>query len=198
MTGTMTDKILQTLRGSYPNDAWKLEGDRANEWTTMMLAIFGKYSDADVYEAVAKCVLACDSLPSMSIIRKAIVAKKNAVPDFVALPQSTNRIGKERIDAIVNAAIAKRNKQQESAKNIDPNDREYYSNLPQELIDFARRKFPDISLRLIDKNRSEFDFVRKQISKLDGFPLGLRMDKKTGDIYTVVGYPQSLLDKMKH
>lgn len=198
MTGTMTDKILQTLRGSYPNDAWKLEGDRANEWTTMMLAIFGKYSDADVYEAVAKCVLACDSLPSMAVIRKAIVAKKSAVPYFVALPQSTNRIGKERIDVIVNAAIAKRNKKQEAEKNIDPNDSEYYSNLPQGLIDFARRKFPDISLKLIDKNRNEFDFVREQVSKLDGFPLGLRMDKKTGDIYTVVGYPQSLLDKMKH
>jgi hypothetical protein len=164
----------------------------------MMLAIFGKYSDADVYESVAKCVLAYDSLPSMSIIRKAIMAKKNAVPDFVALPQSTNRIGKERIDEIVNAAIAKRNKQQKLAKDIDPNDRKYYSNLPQELIDFARRKFPDISLRMIDKNRSEFDFVKEQISRLDGFPLGLRMDKKTGDIYTVVGYPQELLDKMKH
>lgn len=198
MTAEITDKILQILRGSYPNDAWKLEGKRAKEWTVVMLAIFGKYSNEDVYKAVAKCVLECESMPSMSIIRKTIVASKNAVPDFVELPQSVNKIGKDRITAIINAAIEKRNKKQKEEDDIDQNDREYYSSLSDDLIEFAKRKFPDISLRLIDRNRSEFDFVKSQRGMIDGFPLGLRIDKLTGNISTVVGYPQELLNKMNH
>jgi hypothetical protein len=163
------------LRGSYPNDAWKLEGTHAREMTAMMLAIFRNADDADVMKAVEKCVIECETLPSMSTIRKVISSRKNAIPEYKALPGSDieNPDARERIQRIINEAQEKHRKQKSG---------EYHPAMSKKIVDFAKRKFPDMADELIEKNYDVFEEGVSLGMRMDGNPMGFQLNKKTGDV----------------
>ncbi|WP_301860964.1 hypothetical protein [uncultured Megasphaera sp.] len=64
----------------------------------------------------------------------------------------------------------------------DPNDAEYYSFLDPKLVNYARSRMPDITLRRIAENDNEIRFNMEQGGQLDGHPMGLVIDKFTGQI----------------
>ncbi len=187
MTAETAKEMIKILQSCYPGESYKISGEMGRRMAGLMEAMLRRVPDEIVVKAVGRCCENYEMLPSLSSIRKATREISNAVPDFVALAAPTTPLNKEKLDVIIQEAIAKREQRKKDiAEPIDPNDAAYYSNLPRPLIEFARRKFPDISLKLIDRNRSEFDFVREQGGKLDGLPLAMRMETRTGNIYTIV------------
>jgi hypothetical protein len=47
---------MKILRGSYPNDAWKLDGQNAEEFIGAMMLQLERYSDGDVLRAVGRVI----------------------------------------------------------------------------------------------------------------------------------------------
>ena len=199
MTAETAMQALEILKASYPGKAYKLSGDGARRTAGIMEAMFRRTDDAVFLNAVGKCCENCETLPSMAIIRKSVKEIQNAVPDFMAIPAPVNVIGVERIRAIKEKAKAEAIKraQRRNKQKIDPNDAEYYSYLTQEIVRFAKNKFPDISLEQIAAYNDEFQYNMNCRGQLDGHPLVMRIDKYTGNICNVVLFTKEELERKK-
>lgn len=198
MTAEMAKNALQILQGYYPGEAYKLTGVSGKRFADVMLAVFAKTDDYVVLKALKAVCDESDMLPSITMIRKAVKAIGNRVPEYQSLPEGTvSVVGKERIAEIMSEAKKRwAERQQKQYVAADPNDADYYR-LPDELVRFARRKFPDISLQRIYDNQEEFEWNYRQRGQCDGLPLGLVINKYTGDIYNHVYVPAEQLRRMK-
>lgn len=104
MTAETARQVLMILRGNYPNDAWKLEGERAKPFVGAMLQQLGRYPDRVVLRAVGAIIEDVETLPSVPMMKKRIKAEINKVPEFNALPQrEINEAGREKVRNIIKA-----------------------------------------------------------------------------------------------
>lgn len=199
MTAETAMQALEILKASYPGEAYKLSGDGARRTAGIMEAMFRRTDDAVFLNAVGKCCENCEKLPSMAIIRKAVKEIQNAVPDFVSLPAPVNVIGIDKIKAIKAKAKAEAEKRARRRNNqrIDPNDAEYYSYLPPDIVRVAKHKFPDISLEQIAAYNDEFQYNMDCRGQLDEHPLVMRIDKYTGNICNVILFTKEELERKK-
>ena len=189
------EKIAEILQSCYPGDAQKLSGVVGNGFKKMLVARFRSTDDDDVILAVGKCCESCETLPSIATIGKAVREIQNRVPEYDALPAAEiSYIGIDKIEQI-KAKAKERWEKRKKPEKPDPNDEDYYSFLDPELVQYARRKMPDITLERIDKNSAEIRYNMEQGGMIDGFPMGLVVNKYTGDIYNHVFVPAELLKR---
>lgn len=197
MTAETAMQALEILKASYPGEAYKLSGDGARRTAGIMEAMFRRTDDAVFLNAVGKCCEACENLPSMAIIRRAVKEIQNAVSDFVSLPTPVNVVGIDKIKAIKMKAKEEAEKRARRRNNqqIDPNDADYYSYLPPDIVRFAKNKFRDISLEQIAAYSDEFQYNMDCRGQIDGHPLVMRIDKYTGNICNVVLFTKAELER---
>ena len=190
MTAEIANKIREVLQGYYPGEAYKLTGVPGTRFSNAMMAVFSKTEDSAILAALENVCNSSDTLPSIPMIRKAVKEISNRVPEYVALPEPEQEpVNPDLIANLLVAAkkLAKERREARNERDIDPNDADYYQ-LPPELVAFARRLFPEISLSQIARNRPELSEVLRQRGKLDGHDLRLMMDNHTGLIYEFVRY----------
>ena len=190
MTAEIANKIREVLQGYYPGEAYKLTGVLGTRFSNAMMGVFAKTEDRVVLEALESVCNSSDTLPSIPMIRKAAKEISNRIPNYVALPAPEQEPANPDLIASLLAAAKKRAKERREARHerdIDPNDADYYR-VPPELVAFARRLFPEISLAQITRNGPELSEVLRQRGKLDGHDLRLMMDNHTGLIYEFVRY----------
>lgn len=186
-------KVTEILQSCYPGDAYKLSGDIGLGFKKMLGARFRRTDDDIVILAIGKCCESYETLPSIATIAKAVREIQNRVPEYDALPPAElSYIGLEKIEKIKTAA-KERWKKRDKAEKPDPNDASYYAFLDPALVQYARRKFPDITLERIDSNASEIRYNMEQGGMVDGYPMGLVVNKYTGDIYNHVFVPAEQL-----
>lgn len=164
MTAETARNIMKILRGSYPNDAWKLDGQNAEEFIGAMMLQLERYSDGDVLRAVGRVIDGADSMPSVTMIKKEVKRKLNQVPDYQALPEApVNEAGRKRIHEML-SRVQKEFKQ-------DPKEKKPPSieDLPEDLVDYIKRTFPNMDDETIMKNADIFK---------DGRACGMRMGNK--------------------
>lgn len=152
MTAETARNIMKILRGSYPNDAWKLDGQNAEEFIGAMMLQLERYSDGDVLRAVGRVIDGADSMPSVTMIKKAIKRKLNVVPDYQALPEApVNEAGRKRIHDMIDDLRSKWTKRPNKEKKPPSLD-----DVPKDVIEFACRAVPGIPDELIVKNAADF------------------------------------------
>lgn len=152
MTAETARNIMKILRGSYPNDAWKLDGQNAEEFIGAMMLQLERYSDGDVLRAVGRVIDGADSMPSVTMIKKEVKRKLNQVPDYQALPEApVNEAGRKRIHGMIDDLRSKWTKRPDKEKKPPSLD-----DVPKDVIEFARRAVPGIPDELIIKNIPAF------------------------------------------
>ena len=152
MTAETARNIMKILRGSYPNDAWKLDGQNAEEFIGAMMLQLERYSDGDVLRAVGRVIDGADSMPSVTMIKKEVKRKLNQVPDYQALPEApVNEAGRKRIHGMIDDLRSKWTKRPDKEKKPPSLD-----DVPKDVIEFARRAVPGIPDELIVKNAADF------------------------------------------
>ena len=152
MTAETARNIMKILRGSYPNDAWKLDGQNAEEFIGAMMLQLERYSDGDVLRAVGRVIDGADSMPSVTMIKKEVKRKLHQVPDYQALPEApVNEAGRKRIHGMIDDLRSKWTKRPDKEKKPPSLD-----DVPKDVIEFARRAVPGIPDELIVKNAADF------------------------------------------
>lgn len=152
MTAETARNIMKILRGSYPNDAWKLDGQNAEEFIGAMMLQLERYSDGDVLRAVGRVIDGADSMPSVTMIKKEVKRKLNQVPDYQALPEApVNEAGRKRIHDMISGLRSQWTKRPDKEKKPPSLD-----DVPKDIIEFARRAVPGIPDELIIKNVPAF------------------------------------------
>lgn len=185
MTASLIPETIAVLQGFYPSEAYKLDGVLGKQFSSMLLMTFSKTDNAVFQEALARVCKTSERLPSIAMLVKAVQEIRNTVPVYQALPEGpVDPRGKEKIAAILEAA--KQNSQQsQNRPTLDADDPASYG-LSSEIVDFARRLFPGITLQQIADNVGELEWNYSHCGKLDGHPLRLFRDQKTGLIYNLV------------
>ena len=99
MTADTAKQILMILRGSYPAEGWKLDGDNAKAFIASMLMQLGKYPDRFVLRAAQQAIDASpERIPSVPLMAKMIKAEVNKVQEYKELPTPpVNEAGRKRI-----------------------------------------------------------------------------------------------------
>lgn len=187
--------MIENLQSCFPGEAYKLSGAVGEGFKRMLQARFSRTDDGVVMLAVARCCEHSETLPSIATIAKAVREIQNSVPEYDALPSAEiSYIGMEKIKQI-QANAKERWEKRDKPEKTDPNDEDYYSFLDPALVEYARRKMPDITLERIYKNSAELRYNMEQGGMVDGFPMGLVVNKYTGDIYNHVFVPAELLKR---
>ena len=185
--------MIENLQSCFPGEAYKLNGAVGTGFEKMLQVRFSRTDEGVVMLAVARCCEHCEKLPSIATIAKAVKEIQNNVPEYDALPPAElSYIGLEKIEQI-KAAAKERWEKRDKQEKPDPNDASYYAFLDPALVQYARRKFPDITLERIDRNASEIRYNMEQGGMVDGYPMGLVVNKYTGDIYNHVFVPAEQL-----
>lgn len=164
MTSNTANQVLKILRGSYPNDAWKLSGQNGDEFIGAMMLQLSRYSDGDVLRAVGRVIDGTDSMPSVTMIKKEVKRKLNQVPEYQSLPEApVNEAGRKRIHEML-SRVQKGFKQ-------DPKEKKPPSitDLPADLLEYIHRQFPNMDDETIMKNADVFK---------DGRACGMRIGNK--------------------
>lgn len=165
MTAETARNIMKILRGSYPNDAWKLDGQNAEEFIGAMMLQLERYSDGDVLRAVGRVIDGADSMPSVTMIKKEVKRKLNQVPDYQALPEApVNEAGRKRIHDMISGLRSRWTKRPNKEKKPPSLD-----DVPKDLVDYIKRTFPNMDDETIMKNADIFK---------DGRACGMRMGNK--------------------
>lgn len=165
MTAETARNIMKILRGSYPNDAWKLDGQNAEEFIGAMMLQLERYSDGDVLRAVGRVIDGADSMPSVTMIKKEVKRKLNQVPDYQALPEApVNEAGRKRIHDMISGLRSRWTKRPDKEKKPPSLD-----DVPKDLVDYIKRTFPNMDDETIMKNADIFK---------DGRACGMRMGNK--------------------
>lgn len=152
MTSNTANQVLKILRGSYPNDAWKLSGQNGDEFIGAMMLQFERYSDGDVLRAVGRVIDSADSMPSVTMIKKEVKRRINAVPDYKALPEApVNEAGRKRIHDMISGLRSQWTKRPDKEKKPPSLD-----DVPKDIVEFARKAVPGITDELIIKNAPAF------------------------------------------
>lgn len=152
MTSNTANQVLKILRGSYPNDAWKLSGQNGDEFIGAMMLQLSRYSDGDVLRAVGRVIDGADSMPSVTMIKKEVKRKLNQVPEYQSLPEApVNEAGRKRIHGMIDDLRSKWTKRPDKEKKPPSLD-----DVPKDVIEFARRAVPGIPDELIVKNAADF------------------------------------------
>ncbi|GEM_PF-6898528 len=64
-----------------------------------------------------------------------------------------------------------------------------------EIVSFAKRKFPEITKEQIETYSDEFQYNMDCRGQIDGHPLVMRIDKYTGNICNVVLFTKAELER---
>lgn len=185
MTAETARQVLMILRGNYPNDAWKLEGERAKLVVGAMLQQLGRYPDRVVLRAVGAIIEDVETLPSVPMMKNRIKAEINKVPEFNALPQrETNEAGREKVRNIIKAHKQQHKERKEGSRaafNIE--------DLQPSVVTYARERFPSISDANIVRNWDVFAWMKRERQQVDGYHCRLVMSKFTGLVDPFLQYP---------
>lgn len=185
MTAETARQVLMILRGNYPNDAWKLEGDRAKLFIGAMLQQLGRYPDRLVLRVVGAIIEDVETLPSVPMMKKRIKAEINKVPEFNALPQGeTDEAGREKVRNIIKAHKQRHKERKEGSQaafNIE--------DVRPAVVAYARERFPFISDANIVRNRDIFSWMKRVGQQVDGYHCRLVMSKFTGLVDPFLQYP---------
>lgn len=185
MTAETARQVLMILRGNYPNDAWKLEGERAKPFVGAMLQQLGRYPDRIVLRVVGAIIEDVETLPSVPMMKKRIKAEINKVPEFNALPQrETNEAGREKVLNIIKAHKQQHKERKEGSRaafNIEA--------LQPSVVAYARERFPSISDANIVRNWDVFAWMKRERQQVDGYHCRLVMSKFTGLVDPFLQYP---------
>lgn len=175
MTAETARNVMKILRGSYPNDAWKLDGQNAEEFIGAMMLQLERYSDGDVLRAVGRVIDSADTMPSVTMIKKEVKRKINAVPDYQALPEApVNEAGRKRIHDMISGLRSqwKRPDKEKKPPSLD--------DVPKDIIEFARRAVPGIPDELIIKNAPVFKEGMACNMRMYSLPMRFWLDPNTG------------------
>lgn len=190
MTAETARQVLMILRGNYPNDAWKLEGERAKPFVGAMLQQLGRYPDRLVLRAVGAIIEDVETLPSVPMMKKRIKAEINKVPEFNALPQGeTNEAGREKVRNIIKA-----HKQRHKERKEGKGPAFGVEDVRPDVINYARERFPAISDANIVRNRDIFSWMKRMGQQVDGYHCRLVMSKFTGLVNPFMQYPLKKAD----
>lgn len=185
MTAETARQVLMILRGNYPNDAWKLEGERAKPFVGAMLQQLGRYPDRLVLRVVGAIIEDVETLPSVPMMKKRIKAEINKVPEFNALPQGeTDEAGREKVRNIVKA-----HKQRHKERKEGKGPAFGVEDVRPDVADYARERFPAISDANIVRNRDIFSWMKRVSQQVDGYHCRLVMSKFTGLVDPFLQYP---------
>lgn len=185
MTAETARQVLMILRGNYPNDAWKLEGERAKPFVGAMLQQLGRYPDRLVLRVVGAIIEDVETLPSVPMMKKRIKAEINKVPEFNALPQrEINEAGREKVRDII-----KTHKQQHKERKEGKGPAFGVEDVRPDVVNYARERFPSISDANLVRNRDVFAWMKRDGQQVDGYPCRLMMSKITGLVDPFLQYP---------
>lgn len=152
MTAETARNIMKILRGSYPSEAWKLDGQNSEEFIGAMMLQLERYSDGDVLRAVGRVIDSTDTMPSVTMIKKEVKRKLNQIPDYQALPEApVNETGRKRIHDMISGLRSQWTKRPDKEKKPPSLD-----DVPKDIVEFARRAVPGIPDELIIKNVPAF------------------------------------------
>ena len=165
MTADTAKQILMILRGSYPAEGWKLDGDNAKAFIASMLMQLGKYPDRFVLLAAQQAIDASpERIPSVPLMAKMIKAEVNKVQEYKELPTPpVNEVGRKRIHEML-SRVQKGFKQAPKEKKPPS-----VEDLDADLLEYIHRQFPNMDDETIMKNDDVFK---------DGRACGMRMGSK--------------------
>lgn len=172
MTEEMGLKILNLLRASYPDDAYKLNDKKGDSFFVMLLEIFGRVPDNVILQAVKLTIKSCSGLPSIGDISKH-VSQSRPMPKYPELPQSRRKVDTAVIDEAFRLVL----------------DKKMELPISDKLRAFAKKHFPDIDDNTIRKNYSALSNNLKCGMKIDGNNAVMVMGKD-GYIDTMVCIPK--------
>lgn len=186
MIAATAKQVLMILRGSYPADGWKLDGDNAKTFIAAMLAQLGKYPDRIVMRAVEKAIEASpEKIPSVPLIRQSVKQEINAVQEYKALPTPPiNEEGRQRIKEKIEKiqeywGNEKGNREKEKKPpSID--------DLPSDLIEFVRRMYPDMDDATIIRNADVFKEGKRSAMRMGDNKCRFLYQPETGLVDIVV------------
>ena len=166
------------MQASYPQEAYKLRDDKVKkifngtQYGLLLYDVFGKVPDELMLKAIHLAIKSYQKLPSIGDIAKC-VDQCRPTPQLPQLPQPRHKIDMTLINEAFRLALENKIKVTISDK----------------LRDFATKYFPDISDGLIRQNYPELSNNMRSGMKIDGHPVVMQMDKKTGYIDTLVYVP---------
>lgn len=183
--------IIVILRGNYPAESWKLEGNNAKAFAVVMSKKLGKYTDTEVFDALDDAMEdSPKNLPSVVAIRAAVKRRKNTVPDYRALPApEVNPKGINRIKNLI--CSVKKRWHDHYADDLETGQGWHWppsttQHEREEISRFARHYFPDIEDKQIAEDFEVFREEYRSRGVIDGHKTALRMDKYTGQVYRVL------------
>lgn len=184
MTAETAKQILMIFRGSYPSDGWKLDGDNAKMFVAAMLAQLRKYPDRLVLRATEKAIEASPGkIPSVPLIRQIIKQDLNTIQEYRALPEppideeGRQRI-KDKIESVQTRWKAAKERTETTKKDID--------DLPRDIVEFARRVFPNMDDDTIVRNEDVFADRKRSMMRMGENKLRLYYEPETGLVDLVV------------
>lgn len=185
MTAETAKQVLMILRGSYPADGWKLDGDNAKLFIASMLAQLGKYPDRLVMRAIEKAIEASpEKIPSVPLIRQIVKQEVNAVQEYKALPTPPiNEEGRQRIKSKIDKMQDRWSKNKTREKEKKPPS---IDDLPGDLIEFARRVFPDMDDATIIRNADVFQEGKRSAMRMGDNKCRFLYQPETGLVDIVV------------
>jgi hypothetical protein len=172
MTEKMATHLLTILQSSYPGEAYKLDGAIGDAFRSTMQAMFKKFPDEDISSAVGAVIKHEKKLPSLAIIHDVAVNIAKIRKEREKVRQISEPRQAVNMDQ-VNAARAT------VGQGIT-------GNVSEELMEFARQHFPDISSELVERNYCELAFCYSCRMQMDGHNLKMWLNKRTGVIETHV------------
>jgi len=172
--------VIEWLESAYPNDAYKLIGN--DGFQNKLLDAMKNYMDDEISNVMATIITHETRLPNIAVIKRYAdeVRKAHRTQYYAALPQpeyKTSRMGIERIKAAFRRVINKKWK-----PPITP-----------ELRNYAKQLFPDMNDEGIAKNYNEFLGLMENGSRINGFPIRVRINKRTGCVEWWVHVPMTIL-----
>ncbi len=185
MTAATAKQILMIIRGSYPSDGWKLDGDNAKLFVASMLAQLGKYPDRLVLRAIEKAIESSpEKLPSVPLIRQIVKQEVNAVQEYKALPTPPiNEAGRQRIKDKIEKIQERWNNSKNREKEKKPPD---ISDLPRDLVEFVRRMYPDMDDATIIRNADVFKEGKRSAMRMGDNKCRFLYQPETGLVDIVV------------
>lgn len=177
MTENTATMAIDIMKAYFPMDAGRLEGDRGKAFKSVIVNEFYKTEDETFILALKRLLPACKHIPTIYELKEAVRGqneRNKGIP--VIEPPKANPLGIAKVKEIIANSLYGMRK----AEKREPTEDEmevYLNELNPELIDYARRAFPYISIKTIYRNSA--DILEHLVSggMMDGHRLRMYLDK---------------------
>lgn len=178
MTENTATMAIDIMKAYFLMDSGRLEGDRGKAFKSVIVNEFYKTDDETFILALKRLLPACKHIPTIYELKEAVRGQNERNKGVPAIePLKVNPLGVAKVKEIISNSLYSVRK----AERREPTEEEvevYLNELNPELIDYARRAFPDISIKTIYRNSA--DILEHLVSggMMDGHRLRMYLDKR--------------------